>query len=592
MSTATTPTATHPNGQPVAAAAVQSASERLVEVQIKIAEHQLRVMESLLSDDLQFGGSDLFDSVRRNITQDNPGFAPLNIPTDRRSGANWPLWRTETEIGSLRQKSRMLCASNSYAGGYLRNIVSHVIGKGFTYKAGPVKGVEKERPLADGVTTVEQLVAGTQEFVDDFCKRNRWNCAADPREGKQVGSTREQEACRRTFRDGEGIIRFFFLDGTEGGAAGGVSKDRGKTYVRFVEPSCVRDPGGVSPGDGWYLGIKHRVEPYEDLEDIEKYHVVYSNQTLGNAEERDSPTGEEIDAAQIVHIKMPDEDAMIGRGTPFFVYDTFDALYRAGRLQKMISVGAAIRASVAEQWEYQTATNAQITGLAAGLGKAVANPTTGATEYLESPRRAGMIRSGAANRKLVPPVPGMVSENLEAAQGDLRQAASAGCAPEYLVSADASNANFASTKEAGTPFILYGELLQEHFKSPYLVCIWKAIRWGVECGVLPPETLDLIEIQVEAPKRVVRDSLQIAQEDQILVGLGVKDRQTASMERGLDPKTVAQNNAEWQEENGGPAGGFGMELPPAGGGSPFGGPAGGGDKPPGPKEPPAGPEAQ
>lgn len=554
-----------PNGKPIVTR--EQLELRRESLMSRATDAQVKLLESLFVDNyLDFGGSDLMDQARREIANESgSGWVPINVASDRRAGANWPIWRTQQELSGLRAKSRLVVATNSYAKGYLRNLTSHVIGKGNTYK---VKPKDSAMPKPDPANpnaqapNLDPLVDATQAVVDAFLKSNRWNCAADPMQPSKIGPTREQETYRRVKRDGEAILQFFFLSGREQGGRGDV--DRGKTFVRFIEPACIVDPPGATVQEGWFLGLRHRVEPYEDLEDVLEYHVLYSDPTLENVEQTESPMGKLIDAAEIVHITNPDEDAMLGRGTPEFVYDTFKAFYRAGKLQQAISLGATIRACTAEMWEWQLATQQQIGTLAGGQGTPKQNQQTGATEYNQKVE-PGMIRHGPANRKLVPPVQGMVQENLDAAQGDLRQAASAGCAPEYMVSADASNANYASTKEAGTPFVRYAELEQEYFNGAFLACIWKAVWWAVQCGNLPKEALTLLDIEVKSAKVMTRDSLEVAQEDQILIQAGIKDRATASAERGYDPDSVEQANAEYQQKNGG---GMGMQVPPGQEGQP------------------------
>ena len=51
-----------------------------------------------------------------------------------------------------------------------------------------------------------------------------------------------------------------------------------------------------------------------------------------------------------------------------------------------------------------------------------------------------------------------------------------------------------------------------------------------------------------APAVLHRNELEKAQEDQILIGLGVKDRETACAERGLDWKQVQANNDEYDQK--------------------------------------------
>jgi hypothetical protein len=140
-------------------------------------------------------------------------------------------------------------------------------------------------------------------------------------------------------------------------------------------------------------------------------------------------------------------------------------------------------------------------------------------------------------------------------QGDLRASATAFCAPEYLASGDASNGNFASTKEAGVPFVKNGETEQELYKTAYSKFAYRAVRVAIKCGRLPDNTLKLVEIQCEAPHVVTTNSLETAQENQIYVSMGAKDRQTVCMENGGDWELVSQNNLEYREQ-------FGAEGPP------------------------------
>jgi hypothetical protein len=517
--------------------------ERRDRVAYRREKAELKLLESIFWDD--FGGSEmLFDRLRDRDGTQWSRIVP-SLPSDRRHGANWPFWRTELELDRLRQLSRMLVRANSYGEGLLKNLTNHTIGKGFTYKAAASAAAKKldADPSKAGKQLppqVEAAVAAVQAVVDDFLKLNRWNCAADPLRDEAIGETRERELYRRTKRDGEAFVRFFFLE-------------NGVTKVRFVEPELVRQPPGKTEREGWSFGTRNRVEPYEDFEDVEEYHLCYSDAGLGNAEQKENPQGEFVDALEVVHVKNVGEDAATKRGTPAFVWDTADALNRASKLQRYVSMSAAIRAATAEIWQHQTGTQSQLTSLAQGNAERTrTDPVTGKSEVIERVF-PGMVRRVPQGQQLMPPPASTgVTEHMAAAQGDLRQASTAFCAPEYMTG-DASNANYASTQEAGTPFVRSAEAEQEHYKAAFLACVWKAVRWAAECGRLPAEVLAWVEVQVEAPLVTQRNELELAQVDQILIPLGVKDPQTASMERGLDPETVGANLAEHEERFGGQA---------------------------------------
>ena len=514
---------------------------------------ETRILESWFDDDYGFGGSDAFERLR---DRDGTRWVPLSVPSDRRAGANWPLWRTETELAELRQKSRMVCAANSYGRCLLRNTVNFIVGQGFKYKASANEKLDTdpETPGEQLAGDVETVVDQTADFMDQFLRLNRWNAASiDPLVSLDTGAhvgPREREAVRRTKRDGDCFIRFFF-------------QDDGTTIIRWIEPEQIRNPPGGTEQNGWSYGIKHFIDQETGAHDVERivaYYVVYKEiRTKGTMQ------GEEVPANEIVHLKNLDDDATTKRGVPEFAWDVYDALQRASKLQRHISIGAAIRAATAETWRHTTGTQSQITSLAAGLKeRTVIDPVTGNQETQERVR-PGMIRRIPQGQEPVPlPTNTGTPEHLEAVQGDLRQASAGVCAPEYMTG-DASNANFASTKEAGTPYVRATEADQAHFMGAFVLVIWKALRWAVECGKLPAQALKWVVVEAEAPPAATRDQLQQAQTDQIYVGLKAKSPQRVGMELGLDPDKTQQDFDEHQEANGAslqlPAG-FGQDGEP------------------------------
>ena len=529
--------------EPTTTDELRAETKRLrAEIRYKQAKHHAKLTESIYYDDWQTG-QDLWSRIRdRQIDYTNGVAMPPSQPSDRRHGGNWPLWNTEIELNELRQKSRVASRTNSYARGLLKNLTNYVIGKGFGYKAAAKKlvDVNPDQPGTQETDSAKKLVSQVQDFIDAFCNLNRWNCGADPTHGlDEVNCTREREAYRRVIRDGEAFIRFFFdPDGT--------------TQVRFIEPEQIRQPDGVQWADGWSWGIKHQMHPFEDVEKRLAYNVAYQDYATSK------DVAEEVPASEVVHIKEPDEDAAIKRGTPLFSWDTLEACERASKLQRNISKGSAIRAATAEIWEHETATQAQVTNLASGLADPVqrTNLRTGRQENIEE-IPPGTIRRVGPGMKLaqLPAAMGAgTAEQIQAAQGDLRQACAAFTAPEYFAGST-NDANYATAKEAGTPFVNNAVTEQEHFKTAYLAVLWKAIRHGVDCGTLPEQALKIITIQVEAPGIEDENNLERAQEDQILISLGVKDRDTAIMERGGDPEVIKANNLEYQQQFGasGPA---------------------------------------
>src|SRR5690606_1922673 len=112
--------------------------------------------------------------------------------------------------------------------------------------------------------------------------------------------------------------------------------------------------------------------------------------------------------------------------------------------------------------------------------------------------------------------------------------------PEYMISGDASNANFASTIEAGTPFFNNVQSLQASFGKFQSDAIWKAVHHAWRAGVLDSfgltwqQVLYLIEITATPPPIKVDDPLPETQRREILVAQGVMSKRRWAGEEGLD----------------------------------------------------------
>lgn len=514
--------------------------------------HQLRM--ALLEDTLReewngtlndlydFGGSDLFWSLQG--PSGGIGYPPAN-PGDRRHGRNWPFWVAEPQLNRLRQRSRILCTANSNTVGLLLNRTNYTIGKGFSYNAVPKKNRKRKGKPDDALLDLADRV---QEVIDEFLARNQWNSAVDHTTASVVASNGEREAYRRRARDGEAFIRFYF-------------EDNGRTTVCYLEPERIRNPGDASDGDGsgWYYGRRHQMEPYEDAKKVLELHAVWADPQTGQRELEAEKTalGEIIPEGCFLHLLGPDTDSTIARGIPDFSYGTADALERASKLQKAISIAAAIHAAVAETWQVANATGAQVAAFAGGMGVSDMGPP--GMSNPQQPSRYqdmenGTIRYGPEGFNLVPqPADASTAPGMEAVQGDLRQACAAFGAPEYWT-ASTENGNYSNLMEASAPAVKQGENEQEYFRTAFGTVIWKAVHHAINSGLLPSNTAKLIDIQVEASAVRPQNELEKAQKDQILFTMKAKSPQTIAMEDGLDPDVEAANFQEAEQAAGGPGG--------------------------------------
>lgn len=509
---------------------------RLIETQAQLrnAEQRHKLLESLWLGRDDWWGSDLWDVV---MPRSQTGYAttPPTTAADRRHGNNWPLYQTEADLDRLRQRSRILTQTGGYGEGLLKNLVNYAVGAGGKYEIlskEKLPDADRSEPGTQLPDRLGQGVAAVQDFLDRWLERNGWNCCADPSGDTPISDSVETELCSRLYQDGEVFLRFYV-------------DDDGWVCVRFVEPEQVINPPGATAADGWTWGIQHQMLPFEDVTKRLKYHIAWQDQTT--APHGDTVIGEVVDAKEILHIRAPGTRSTVKRGRPAFSFENAASLERASNLQRNASWGATIRAATAETWQHKIGTGDQISALESGLASRTrTNPLTGNTEFIND-SRPGQRRRVPDGQELVPPAPDQTTSYLAGVQGDLRELATAFAAPEYLASGDASNNNFASIKEAGTPFARSTESVQSLLKSAFLRVVWKALRHAAARGVFPKQLLPLIDVQIELPQVVQRDGLQAAQEDQIAIQSGFDDPKSAALRRGYDWDTILANKQEHDE---------------------------------------------
>jgi hypothetical protein len=528
-----------------------------------------RLLESYFLWD-GFGGSDLWDRLRprSNDGDDGTVWLPPSIPSDRRHGANWPVWRNQVELDEYRAMSRARAASNCFAQGILLQKTNTVIGKGYDYKVKAASPWGKPIPEEQLSDEDKSYVRQVQQVVDGFCKLNHWNAVVNPGDKQALGGTRERECYRNVVVDGECFIRLH-------------GQDDGTLIVRFLDAAQIREGGHYIPQQGWTYGIQHQMDPYEDVETYEQYAVFWPDASAKGGEGwggQDYGTWEEINAAEILHLKGPDTPANVKRGLGLFLFDLGEAVDRAAKLQRNASIGAAVRAAIAETDQYDQATQAQISSMAQALAvRNQTDPLSGQSTPIER-IRPGTIRRVPTGFTVAPASADNTASYLTGKDGDLQQAA-AGSGIASFVLGGLESGNYSNFESASYPPVTNAQCEQEYYRLCFARVLWAAIRWAASCGQLPDDVMERVLLQVEAPAVLHRNELEKSQEDQILIGLGVKDRQTACAERGLDWHQVQANNDEYDAEQ------QAKGLPIPGQPAPGGAVSGGMKKPPAPTMP-------
>lgn len=462
----------------------------------QLLEEVARLEARLLESFL--GGDDSYVDPREPCYDDGLS-AWYGIGTSQGRDSQGPYF-TEQTLAEIREQSRLLARTNEFAINAIENRVNYVVGNGHKYHAIPKNAVCNN--LADRVQAV------LQEFIIE----NKW-------------FQRQQEIMRRRDRDGEAFLRFF------------VGHD-GETFVRFVEPDQVSTPREFEQMPCCRFGIRSAPD---DIETIEGYWV----------------DGEFVPACEIQHRKA-NVDCNVKRGISLF-YPVRKNLRRVEKLLRNMSTVAEIQSAIAlirkHAGPHADAIRRYVQKQTDAAG---VNPATGQARSMQwfSP---GTIIDAYQGIDYQFPIAAIdASRYVTVLQAELRAIASRLVMPEFMLSSDASNANYASTMVAEGPSVRMFERLQQEMVIDDLCVFRRVIGNAIHAGRLPVETQTMIDVQSVPPLLAVRDRLDEAKADKILLDSGVMSRQTMAMRYGLDPKSetalnchcnnTTQNESDTKEE--------------------------------------------
>ena len=342
-----------------------------------------------------------------------------------------------------------------------------------------------------------------QAFLDTFVKRNRWG-------------ERQRETIHRHDRDGEAIRRIFRnADGT--------------TDVRFVEPWQLANPtGGSYDTTRTRFGVRH-VEG--DAETPEAYFV---RQTYGGVD------FEEVPASDINHLKCR-ADMNQPRGVPLFWVARFN-VRRAYKTLQNIAAKSEISAAIPFTRKHVGGTATTAASFAAGLTTtSYTDPMTGSTVNKSKYGPATVLdHSDRTEYEATNFAQGM-DLMIQGFAQQLRAMAAAGEMPEFMFAVDASNGNFASTLVAEGPVVRSFLALQSRLREADLWILDEAVKHAAASGLLPPDILEICEIQVGLPELATRDPGAEATANKTYVDMGVMSKQTLSEKLDLKYDQEQQN---------------------------------------------------
>ncbi len=413
-------------------------------------------------------------------------------------------YRSEGELKTIRDQARELVLYNPFAINIIENGKSYIYGTGHNYRIKP-RG-EQDVP--------EDLIEQCRNELDAF--RREYADPSIPLTTTYIDKwwLRQLETWERRERDGEVFRRLFVIDG--------------RLFIRFVDPELVR---AVDGDLDTAFGIRYRrLGKQIDLEQPERYYIYPGPSQYFT---RTDVQPDEVPAAEIQHIKV-NVDSTAPRGVPT-LHAIDPNLRRAARILRNMSTVTEMQSAIAWVRKHISATQETIQRfVSASADVSVTNAGTGKTKtYRDYP--PGSVLDTPASVEYQPWATAVdVLKITGALQAELRAAASRVQYPEFMISSDASNANYSSTLVAEAPAAKKFERMQFEMAAYDLDILYKALAVAANAGRLPADVLNRIEIEVEPPSVKTRDVMQETESDIALLGAGVMSKKTLASRHDLD----------------------------------------------------------
>lgn len=412
---------------------------------------------------------------------------------DRDRGQDRTLFSVEADLDYIRAQSR-LCATTDIGVNVLETLSNYVIGSGLTYECQP------ERAFGDRAAARD-----AQRVIDEFLDRHDWR------------GDYEAEAFRRTIRDGEWFPTLFASDG----------------YVdlRTTEPEQCREPAGLPHyGRCATFGVETDAD---DLERVFGYWLQVD------------PFGGQLeffDATEVLHVKR-NVDRKVKRGVSDF-WPIRRRLIGSEKLLDNATEGAAVQAGIAyvvthpsgtkasdvQSLQNSTATMSRMETDQRGITRNIYGQRAGRPKALHVPKgqeyEGSPLANGEAARAFV-----------EVHAAAMRSIGARWQMPEYLISGDASNANYASSMVAESPFVKRCETQQAWFGRQFARILWRVLRVACDRGRVGVdyETLKrCIDLKITGPQVAVRNRVEETTRREVLSRAGVLSLRTWAQQEDLD----------------------------------------------------------
>ncbi len=460
------------------------------------AARKARELQEALTARLGSGTSSLSLDVENPINDDDEGVWDEVGLLSSQGVAGHPMLRSLAALTNARAISRWLYVENETLLGIQEARIDYVLGEGVTWNVTPLDGFDED--LA--------------EQVEDWLEE--WGDAEGLLE-------REEEIVERRDRDGEVFLRLFRT-----------SPDRrGMPRLRFVEPEHV-----VASPDGQLAPFGIETDPDDAATAVALYLLTPAMVRAGAAEGQRMPFADVLDGqalVQFLHLRA-NVTENTPRGWPT-VWPCRRSFARGEKLLRNMSMTAGLQAAIAMIREHQVATRAQVESYLDSNRDLLLTDTRSGRDTRYTKIDAGTVIDAPSGVTYKTPIHSInAADHVAILQAERRAQGTRYRLPEYAVSSDASNANFASTQVAESPMVKHYKRLQGHVGRFLRDLRWAAVGHGVFFGALPEEALRGVEIRPTFPSVEVRDMIGQSARLAVEHEAGVVSRKTWRTSVGYD----------------------------------------------------------
>jgi hypothetical protein len=446
----------------------------------------------------------------RGYLSDDPSFGGYNESyltarvEDYRDGDFYPHFRTEQELADIRGNARYLSTLNEVAISARENLRNYVIGEGVDILAAPRKAYRKS-PEA------KEYAGKAQAAIERILSACNW-----------YGNL-EFEAFDNLVIDGEW---FLYIGAREG-----------EPCIELLDASRVTEPGDPAKvasyaGVAQSLNWKYGVATHPERTNQPKAYFVCG---VSSATEWEAYNTDEL-----LHFKQ-NTPSQVKRGLSDFkaVSDTID---KAAKVLNNTTVGAAVQASIAYIRQHApTITPGQIGSFVSARSDATDLQTTSKGVRSINSRRAlpGTVVDipNGMQYQAGPMGSSQSGVYLEVFKAAIRVLGIRWQMPEYMISGDASNANYASTLVAGSPFVRAARSRQYRIEQAYRRIGLRIVKVACQVGMLDFTYDDFIavcEVTAQGNEIAIGNDAQELSRRQMLNDKGLLSLETWASKEGLD----------------------------------------------------------